>query len=176
MSIAQVHAQQVCEYLENDKPSLFRCLSALKDGEEGQLALKRGESQVALEYLLKAEADFDTLPQATFLLGITKADIAAAYGNLQKWSKAAKYACAAIEIAKHDQAFAETEANAHMTLAGALGTTGDIKGAETHLEIAEQIYKRLPDTGPQLIALKQNRRILSKHNPKSRRPWWKFWE
>jgi tetratricopeptide (TPR) repeat protein len=142
MNIGVVHAQQVCQHLENDPPVLERCLKALGDSQKGQFALQRGESRRALDHLRRAEADFDAIPAATFLLGIARADIAAAYANLEQWPNAARYARQAIEIARHDKAFAETEANAHMTLANALGALGDLEAARMSMTSLKASTKR----------------------------------
>jgi len=176
VNIGFVHATQVCQHLESEPPALERCLKALADSQKGQLALQKGASRKALNHLLRAEADFDAIPAATFLLGIVRADIAAAYANLEQWPNAARYSREAIEIARDDKAFAQTEANAHMTLANALGSLGDLEAARTEYDKAESIYKTLKGVEPQLHALQHNRRLLLEPTRSVAKPWWKFWE
>jgi tetratricopeptide (TPR) repeat protein len=160
------HAQQVLQALATDPPVLEKCLRALADLQNGQILLQKEESRTALSHLSRAAKIFESIPVARFLLGIACADIAAANANLEQWSQAASYAHRAIEIAANDRAFAETEANARMTLANSLGSLGDLRAAKQEYSNAENIYKTLPDVQLQLAMLKHNRRFLLG-------PWWK---
>jgi tetratricopeptide (TPR) repeat protein len=174
IGIGQIHAQQVCKYLENNEAALIRCLEGIKEAGLGQLARSEGRPQKALDHFLLAEREFDAIPAATFLLGIVRADIAAAHGDLRNWAAAARYARAGIDIARNDSAFALTEANAHMTLANALGFLEDLAGAQVEYDRAEQIYKTLTGVREELNALRRNRASIL-GSSQSKRLKWQFW-
>ena len=110
-------ATEVCQMLESRPNALIECLTALKYAEDGQKHLQAGDPSGALTYLKKAHEKFEGIREAKLLLGINKADIAAAYGNLGNYRRAADYAEDCISIVKGNARLAFTEAMARMTLA-----------------------------------------------------------
>ena len=157
-----------------DTKTIELLLMALKDSQAGQIKLHDGASSEALVYLLKAHNEFSTIPAARNLLGITCADIAAAYANLEEFRRASTFARDAIAIVRGNQMFAVTEGNANMTLANALTSLGKTAEAESHYECALEIFQRMPSGAQFLKALEHNRARLCLLRS-NRRSWWKFW-
>ena len=65
---------------------------------------------------MRAQAEFAQIPEARPLLGVTKADIAAALGNLGRHAEAKRVAEEALPLAQGVREHAKTEAALHMTL------------------------------------------------------------
>jgi tetratricopeptide (TPR) repeat protein len=156
MESVQGHIDRVLTGLEADPTALIVCLSGLQSSQDGQLKLSSGRSQEALSHLLEARDAFQKVPSARYMLGITNADIAAAYANLRNFSEAVSHAHESIALLSGNPTFAETEANAHMTLANALSLTGRAEEASAHYEAARRIYLKLPNSQKYLRALEQN--------------------
>jgi hypothetical protein len=150
-------ATEVCAMLESRPEALIACLSALKAGGDGQNRLGKGDSAGALPLLHKAHAGFESIREARLLLGITKGDLAAAYGNLQDFDKAIGYAEDSIAILAGVKRLAFSEAMARMTLANSLGLLGKRGESEGQYQSAERILKGLPGATRHLQILVSNR-------------------
>jgi len=108
--------------------------------------------------LRRAHARFETIREARPLLGIVKADLAAAYGNLQASDKAISYAEDSIAIVAGVQRLEFTEASARMTLGNSLGLLGKRHQSEEQYRIAEAILKGRPGSANYLQMLDSNRK------------------
>jgi tetratricopeptide (TPR) repeat protein len=155
-----VHIQQVLSQIQGNSKLHTRCLEALSNNERGQNKLSDGDSKGALPLLLAAHDLYEKIPAARYLLGISKTDLAAAYGNLGKIRKSARYAEAALEIVAGKETFAFTEAMAEMTLGNCLYQLGDAGGGAAHHDRARTILRRLPDTDRYLKAIEHNEEVF----------------
>lgn len=191
-----LHATEVLDQLSGDQIAFLDCLQALKNGEEGQRLLALGDSSRALVASKKAEAMFARIPQARFLLGICKADLAAAYGNLGNWEDAIRYAREAIDISAEDTQFLFTQAAASMTLGNALYSSGRPDEGARILNDARRLFGRLQE-GAQYIAVVDHNELqfrggsrklpargslrtssVARQSPfiKAAKRWWQFWK
>jgi tetratricopeptide (TPR) repeat protein len=152
-----VIATEVCAMLAPRPEVLIECLAALKAGGDGQNRLAKGDFADALSLLRKAHAGFESIREARLLLGITKGDLAAAYGNLQDFDKAISYAEDSIAILGGVKRLAFSEAMARMTLANSLGLLGKRGESEGQYQSAERILKGLPGAARHLQILASNR-------------------
>jgi tetratricopeptide (TPR) repeat protein len=175
---AYAHAQNVLRELKlsPDKQAVYRCLEALHNSELGQLKLSGGDSEGALPLLQKAHNGFETIPAALYLLGITKTDIAAAYGNLGAPQEASQYAQEALYVLAGTNLFPGSESMAHMTLGMTLHQSGRPDEGRSHLRQARQILEKMPDGEKYLAVLDQNESALEKesHKSKKSKKWWPF--
>jgi tetratricopeptide (TPR) repeat protein len=155
-----VHVQQVLRQIEGNPKILTRCLEALNNSQRGQEKLSAGDLKGALPLLLAAHDLYEKIPAARYLLGISKTDLAAAYGNLGEIRKSARYAEAALKIVAGKETFAFTEAMAEMTLGNCLYQLGDPGGGAAHHDQARAILRRLPDTDRYLKAIEHNQEVF----------------
>ena len=109
------------------------------------------------------------------MLAVTNADIAAAHANLGSYSEARSFANEAISTLQGKATFAETAANAHMTLANSLSMTGSHSEADNHYDKAKELYKQLPNGSRYLRALEHNRAAAMGRGSAGKKSWWKFW-
>ena len=114
-------------------------LSRLKNAQDGQSRLGAGDSSGALPLLRRAHDRFEGIREARLLLGISKADLAAAYGNLRQYRKAAEFAEDCISIVEGVKRLAFTEAMARLTLASSWGILGREVDSEREFERADDL-------------------------------------
>ena len=153
-------ATEVCAMLESRRDDLYECLRALKDGQDGQGRLQSGDARGALPLLRKAHDRFQRIPEARLLLGINKADLAAAYGNIGKYQESVDFAEDAIAIVAGDHRLNFTEATARLSLATSLGVLGRLTESDREFERAEALMRRMPQAGPLLRRLQANRAAI----------------
>ncbi len=91
-------AREVCAMLESRPEALIKCLAALKDGQDGQVRLRDGDTTGAIPLLRRAHDRFEALREARLLLGISKADLVATYAKSGKYDKAVEFAEDSISI------------------------------------------------------------------------------
>ena len=175
MQSIESHIHEVISGLEDDQQALVTCLSGLKSSQDGQLKLSTGKSHDALPLLSEARTSFQKIPAARYMLAITNADIAAAHANLGNFSEAGSFANEAISTLQGQATFAETEANAHMTLANSLAMSGSHSEADNHYDKAKELYQRLSNGSHYLRALEHNRAAAIGRISAGKKPWWKFW-
>jgi hypothetical protein len=124
----------------------------------------------------KAESTFAEIPQARFLLGICKADLAAAHGNLGNWREAATQAREAIAISSEDPRFKFTQAAATMTLGNALYSSGQSdEGARSSAE-ARRLFRSLPGGEQHIAVVDHNEAQFRDSGKGSDKRWWQFWK
>jgi hypothetical protein len=161
-------ATEVCAMLESRPEALIECLAGLKNAQDGQSRLGAGDPRGALPVLRRAHDRFEGIPDARLLLGISKADLAAAYGNIGEYHKAADFAEDAIAIVEGVARLAFTEAMARMSLATSRGILGQAGDSEREFEKAEAILRRIPGAGTHLERLELIRRNVRNSSPKPR--------
>lgn len=165
------HATKVLKKISNSEEK-NKCLRALKHAQNGQQKLSEGDFRSALSFLHQAHDGFQEIPIAQYLLGIVKADLAAAYGNLSEFPKAIKFAEESIAIIYEVDEFSLTEAMAHMTLGSSYCMMGDSQRGANHFNKARQILNQMPNTDEYIKILETNEKILKKRAKK----WWQFWK
>lgn len=168
------YAVQVLDLLKADETSYNSCLVALDLAEAGQRLLYRGDSESAMIELQKAESLFEKLPDARPLLGICKADMAAALCNLGRYQEAATYARVSIWIVSGDRRFAFTEAMAKMSLGNSLYMLGKSKGGARCFDDARRILRTLPEGTQYLAVIDRIQQYLKNTTGKHSRKWWQF--
>jgi tetratricopeptide (TPR) repeat protein len=151
-----LHATEVVEGLLNDKK--VACICALKFSQDGQKLLGTGEFETAIKHFIKAEQIFNNISSARYLLGICKADIAAAYGNLGKFQKAFKFAKESIAIIGTDHRFTFTLAAANMTAGFSSYRLGEYATSAQHLKEARRLWQKIPGGEQYLSLIDQNDR------------------
>ena len=169
-------AVQVLNLLKADEASYNTCLVALDLAQAGQGLLYGGDSESAVIELQKAESLFEKLPDARPLLGICKADLAAALCNLGRYHEAATYARVSIWILSSDRRFAFTEAMAKMSLGNSLYMLGKSKGGARCLDDARRILHTLPEATQYLAVIDRVQQHLKNTTGKQSRKWWQFWK
>lgn len=176
MSAGHNHAAEVLNQLSGDQNTFQALLLALKNMEEAQHLLAAGDSSGTITASQKAESTLARIPQARFLLGICKADLAAAYGNLGSWREAASNAREAIALSSADSRFKFTQASANMTLGNALYSSGLSDEGAQHFAEARRLFGSLPG-GEQHIAVVDHNESQLRGGPKGlTKRWWKFWK
>jgi tetratricopeptide (TPR) repeat protein len=155
-------ASEVLERLAADPSSQTVCFRALKHAQDGQINLSQGDAQRALPDLLKAHELFAQLPAARSLLGIAKADLAAAYGNLGRYRESLPYAQDAIAITANVPRLEFTEAMARMTLANTYSILGKAVEGRSEYRKAREILERIPGSESYLKMLERNEATVAK--------------
>jgi len=165
-----LHAMEILERLRDDNDAFNTCLLALKHAEDGQRKLASGEFEAALQHSRKAADLFQKVPAARLLLGVCKADIAAAYGNLGRHDEAASFARESILLVSGDRRFAFTEAMANMTLGISLYMLGNSTDGAKHLDEARRILRTIPEGAQYLAVVDQNEQQLKRLTEESMKP------
>jgi tetratricopeptide (TPR) repeat protein len=163
-------ASEVLERLAADPSSRTVCFTALKHAQDGQIKLSQGDAQRALPDLLKAHELFAQLPAARSLLGIAKADLAAAYGNLGRYPESLSYGQDAVAITANVPRLEFTEAMARMTLANTYSILGKAVEGRAEYRKAREILERIPGSESYLKTLERNEATVTKaeRRPQSR--------
>ena len=155
-----LHATEVLDQISGDMEAFTTCLTALKFGQDGQHKLANGDAKGALQESIKAHTEFEKIPEARYLLAICKQDIAAAYGKLGNFKKAASFAMETINIIRGDRRFLYTEAMAHRTIGASSYLIGNIQEGSTHMTEARRILKTLPDAQKEIAIIDQFEALL----------------
>jgi tetratricopeptide (TPR) repeat protein len=169
-----VHAAEVLERLSDQ--SKRDCLRALKAGEQGQQLLRANDYAGALDASTAAHSAFAKIPEARLLLGVCKADMAAAYGNLRQFAKAAQLAREAIAITSTDCRFGFTCAASNMSLGTSLYMLGDSKQGARHLEEARRLFREVPGGAEYISRLRHIEPALIELAGTLKKRWWEFWK
>lgn len=148
---------EVCAMLGSRPEALGECLRAVKETQEGQSRTASGDSKGALELFQAAHARFEAIPEARLLLGLTKGDLAAVYGNLGDFDRAIGSAEDCLAIVAGVERLSSSEAMVRLTLATLLGLLGKRDQSESEFRIAETMLRGLPDTARSLQTLQSNR-------------------
>jgi len=166
-------ATQIVERLSGDNQ--VACIAALHQAEQGQSRLSSGDWNGALTFCGRAQEGFAKIPEARPLLGVTKGDIAVAFGNLGRHSEAKQVAEEALPLVQGMRELAQTEAALHMTIGIGHYQEGDSRTGASHFDMARRIYQGLPGGGQMLAVLNSNEARLKTAGRKEKKKWWKPW-
>ena len=166
-------ATQIVERLSGEKQ--LACIAALHQSEQGQARLSSGDWSGTLIFCRRAQEGFANIPEARSLLGVTKADIAAALGNLGRLSEAKQVAEEALPLVHGVRELAQTEAALHMAIGIGHYHDGDTQAGASHFGTARQLFGSLPGGAQMLEILESNEAQLKAANREKEKKWWKPW-
>lgn len=164
-------ATEVLAELEaHDPGAVVECLKALKHTQNGQVLLPT-DPRAAIAPLERAHKTFAQIPAARLLQGNCACDLAAAYGQIEQYARAADYAREAISLLSGVSRFAISEGAAHLTLGICLHRTGDPVGARTCFNLARRIFREAPEGAQYIPVVDQNEALIG-----TGKRWWQFWK
>jgi hypothetical protein len=151
---AYLPAAQIVGRLSGEKK--VACIAALVLAEQGQARLSSGDWNGALDLCRRAQDGLASIPEARPLLGVTKADLAAALGNLGRHSEAGQVAEQALPLIQGIHELRETEGALHMTIGIGHYREGNAQIGARHFEIARQVFRSVPGGAQMLQILESN--------------------
>ena len=151
------------------------CLKALQKSEQAQAKLSSGDWDGCLVHAMRAHDLLTNIAEAAPILGIVKQDIAAAYGNLGRFTDASMFAQDAIQLVHGIKELTNTEAMAHMTIGMICFRSGNDKQGSEHFASARNLLKNRPGSEQGIQLLDKNEKILKGELSRPHKKWWRFW-
>lgn len=170
MNSAYVLASQIVGSLSGT--AQHECLRGLKECETTQTLMAQRNWHDALNSSLQAAARFSRIPEAAPLLGITKADAAAALGNLGRHADAKVAALEGLPLVQQVRGLERSQASMHMTIGVASYLEGDAVTGRNEFAVARELCQQCGATDL-LLLLDSNETALK--SERESRKWWKLW-